>query len=274
MGRHCRARQRVQRGRLLKCLPQAGSSLRGAPAGGACPHNFCVDLTSARAYATLGELHLDHEQDLVVTCDMWVQALAAPLPRAPATLTLLAFLNLAIEHDAGELEVSRRANKLAWHLGVVRTGAVCKGMTAACLCIMQPYRFKSRRDTARACNTSEASCYKWIKRINDKIRDEKENNAASCSATACPTVHQDAQRNGAAASSYDVALWRRTRRPPRRRSWPRPTRSPPSFSWVADVAVLPPRSTCAAPLPPALTPAEQPRPWAAFRSIPPSTPVL
>ena len=29
---------------------------------------------------TLGELHLDHEQDLVVTCDMWVQALAA-LPR-------------------------------------------------------------------------------------------------------------------------------------------------------------------------------------------------
>ena len=74
----------MQRGRLLKCLPQAGSSLRGAPAGGACPHNFCVDLTSARAYATLGELHLDHEQDLVVTCDMWVQALAA-LPRAPAT---------------------------------------------------------------------------------------------------------------------------------------------------------------------------------------------
>ena len=69
----------MQRGRLLKCLPQAGSSLRGAPAGGACPHNFCADLTSARAYATLGELHLDHEQDLVVTCNMWVQALAAPL---------------------------------------------------------------------------------------------------------------------------------------------------------------------------------------------------
>jgi hypothetical protein len=33
---------------------------------------------------TLGELHLDHEQDLVVTCDMWVRALA-PAPRAPAT---------------------------------------------------------------------------------------------------------------------------------------------------------------------------------------------
>ena len=30
-----------------------------------CPHNFHVDLTCARAYATLGELHLDHEQDLV-----------------------------------------------------------------------------------------------------------------------------------------------------------------------------------------------------------------
>ena len=56
---------------VLRCV--------GPPHGGACPHNFRVDLTSARAYATLGELHLDHEQDLVVTCDMWVQALAAPL---------------------------------------------------------------------------------------------------------------------------------------------------------------------------------------------------
>ena len=32
MGRHCRARRCVLRGCLLKCLPQAGSSLRGAPA--------------------------------------------------------------------------------------------------------------------------------------------------------------------------------------------------------------------------------------------------
>ena len=62
---------------VLRCV--------GPPHGGACPHNFRVDMTSARGYATLGELHLDHEQDLVVTCDMWVQALAAPLPRAPAT---------------------------------------------------------------------------------------------------------------------------------------------------------------------------------------------
>jgi hypothetical protein len=48
----------------------------GPPHGGACPRNFHVDLTCARAYAMLGELHLDHEQDVVVTCDMWVQALA------------------------------------------------------------------------------------------------------------------------------------------------------------------------------------------------------
>ena len=88
---------------VLRCV--------GPPHGGACPHNFRVDLTSARAYAALGELHLDHEQDSVVTCDMWVQALAAPLPRAPATLTLLAFLNLAIEHDAGELEGSSRRSQ-------------------------------------------------------------------------------------------------------------------------------------------------------------------
>ena len=46
----------------------------GPPHGGGCPRAFCVDLTCASAYATLGALHLDHEQDLV--CEMWVQALA------------------------------------------------------------------------------------------------------------------------------------------------------------------------------------------------------
>jgi hypothetical protein len=79
VGRLRRARQRELQGRLLECLPQAGSSLRGAPHGVAGPHKFSVNLTCARAYlyATHGELHLDHEQDLVVTCDMWLQALAA-----------------------------------------------------------------------------------------------------------------------------------------------------------------------------------------------------
>ena len=42
---------------ILRCV--------APPHGGVCPHNFHVDLTCARAYATLGELHLDHEQDLV-----------------------------------------------------------------------------------------------------------------------------------------------------------------------------------------------------------------
>ena len=53
----------------------------GPPHGGTNPHHFCVDLTCARAYATLGELHLDHEHDLVVTCGRSRRA----LPRAPAT---------------------------------------------------------------------------------------------------------------------------------------------------------------------------------------------
>ena len=43
----------------------------GPSHGGACPRTFRVDPKSARAYATLDELHLDHEQDLVVTCDKW-----------------------------------------------------------------------------------------------------------------------------------------------------------------------------------------------------------
>ena len=67
----------MRQGRLLKCLPLADSSLRGPPHGDAYPRNFNIDVTCERAYVTLGELHLDHEQDLVVTCDMWVQALAA-----------------------------------------------------------------------------------------------------------------------------------------------------------------------------------------------------
>ena len=72
--------------------------------GGVCPHNFHVDLTCARAYATLGELHLDHEQDLVVTCDMWVQALAS-LPRAPSSWddgvdgALLCHLLFSVRYD-------------------------------------------------------------------------------------------------------------------------------------------------------------------------------
>ena len=81
---------------ILRCV--------GPPHGGVCPRNFHVDLTCARAYATLGELHLDHEQDLVVTCDMWVQALAS-LPRAPSSWddgvdgALLCHLLFSVRYD-------------------------------------------------------------------------------------------------------------------------------------------------------------------------------
>ena len=72
---------RATRTAFLSAFPKPVLRCVGGPHGGTYPHNFCVDLTCARAYATLGELHLDHEQDLVVTSDMWVRALAA---RAPA----------------------------------------------------------------------------------------------------------------------------------------------------------------------------------------------
>ena len=55
------AHAHVRQGRLFTCLPQAGSS-RYVPCplhGGACPRNLRVDLTCARANATLGKLHLD-----------------------------------------------------------------------------------------------------------------------------------------------------------------------------------------------------------------------
>ena len=55
-----------------KCLPHANSSLRSPAHGGACSRNFNIDVSCSLAYATLCELHLDHEQDLDMTCDILV----------------------------------------------------------------------------------------------------------------------------------------------------------------------------------------------------------
>ena len=115
----------------------------GAPHGGACSHNLRVDLTSARAYVTLGELHLDHEQDLVVTCDMWVQALAAPLPRAPATWddgvdgALLCHLLFLVLQARGYYRLENVpgfpiSEFFSWRLGVRRDGAGPESNAAQC----------------------------------------------------------------------------------------------------------------------------------------------
>ena len=45
--------------------------------GTPCPKGFAVCLRSVSAYDLLEELHLDHEQDVLVTCDMWRRALPA-----------------------------------------------------------------------------------------------------------------------------------------------------------------------------------------------------
>ena len=50
-------------GPVLSCVGRGG-----AP----CPRAFCVDLASS--VDGLRHLHLDHEQDLQVTCDMWKEA--------------------------------------------------------------------------------------------------------------------------------------------------------------------------------------------------------
>ena len=39
-----------------------------------CPRAFVVNMRCGSAYARLGRLHLDHEQDVRVTCDMWRRA--------------------------------------------------------------------------------------------------------------------------------------------------------------------------------------------------------
>jgi hypothetical protein len=73
---HKRAFVAAFSGPCLACL--------GPPSGAPCPAAFCVDLTSATAFAKLEHLHLDHEQDLAITCDMWTRALAA-LPHIPSS---------------------------------------------------------------------------------------------------------------------------------------------------------------------------------------------
>ena len=50
----CRARQRVLQGRLFKCLPQAGSSLRAPPARRRMPAQLPRRPDMREAYATLG----------------------------------------------------------------------------------------------------------------------------------------------------------------------------------------------------------------------------
>ena len=50
--------------------------------GAPCPLAFEADLTTPRTFAALKHLHLDHEQDVTITCDMWVSAIAA-LPHGP-----------------------------------------------------------------------------------------------------------------------------------------------------------------------------------------------
>ena len=44
--------------------------------GTPCPKHFKVDLCSPSAYDSLERLHLDHEHDVRVTCDMWKRALS------------------------------------------------------------------------------------------------------------------------------------------------------------------------------------------------------
>ena len=108
----------------------------------------------------------------------------------PSTASLLALLNFALEHDADEMEILRRAHKVAWHLGIVNASIACKGITAACLCIMQPVKFRCRNAAAKKRHTSVSNCYHWIKLLEDKIREEQAHSTTSGSSPAAPTAQQ------------------------------------------------------------------------------------
>ena len=106
----------------------------------------------------------------------------------PTTLALLAYLNMAIERDAGRVELVRRAIDVATYMGAAIPINAVDGILAACLCIMQPAKFKNGIEAARACGCSKSSCYRWRKLLRDKIQDEHANGTASSSLIAGPTA--------------------------------------------------------------------------------------
>ena len=54
----------------------------GSRDGAPCPAGFEVDLLAPEAYDRLERLHLDHEQDVRIACDLWQRALPATAPAA------------------------------------------------------------------------------------------------------------------------------------------------------------------------------------------------
>ena len=60
---------------VLRCVGKCDSA--------ACPHGFEVDFAAPLAIEQLEHLHVDHEQDVLITCDMWRSALPRSLEADP-----------------------------------------------------------------------------------------------------------------------------------------------------------------------------------------------
>ena len=84
----------------------------------------------------------------------------------------------------------RRAIDVATYLGAAIPINAVDGITAACLCIMQPARFKNCQEAARACGCSKTNCATSVAQAaaRDKIQDEQANGAAGSSIVAGSTA--------------------------------------------------------------------------------------
>ena len=111
-------------GPLLRCI--------GRVSGAPCPHDTTVDLAAPDAANWLAHLHLDHEQDLQITCDMW----KAALPPSPAAWDdgingpLLCHLLFGVRNDplhGAALWYASGAARWAWaaELAFVRRHTAC-----------------------------------------------------------------------------------------------------------------------------------------------------
>ena len=107
-------------GPLLRCV--------GRVSGAPCPRHATVDLAAPDAANCLAHLHLDHEQDLQITCDMWKAALP-PLPAAwddGVNGPLLCHLLFGVRSTARRWCASGAA-RLAWaaEMAIVRRHTAC-----------------------------------------------------------------------------------------------------------------------------------------------------
>ncbi len=98
-------------GPLLRCV--------GRVSGAPCPRDATVNFAAPDAANWLAHLHLDHEQDLQITCDMW----KAALPPSPAARGMTASTALSCATCSSACATTRSTARRWYASGAARLGS-------------------------------------------------------------------------------------------------------------------------------------------------------